>query len=80
MLVLDLPARDSICFAAKTNDREASLARILIVDDHPSVISGCRALLGAESGVEVIDAPDGAAGFAAFFKAKPRLAETPVST
>jgi DNA-binding NarL/FixJ family response regulator len=55
----------------KTNYREASLARILIVDDHPTVISGCRALLGAESGVDVIDAPNGAAGFAAFFKAKP---------
>jgi hypothetical protein len=55
----------------KADDREASLVRILIVDDHPIVISRCRALLGAESGVEVIDAPDGAAGFAAFFKAKP---------
>ena len=45
--------------------------RVLIVDDHPIIVSGCRALLEGEPEVEVIEAPDGAAGFAAFFNVKP---------
>jgi two-component system, NarL family, invasion response regulator UvrY len=48
--------------------------RILIVDDHPIVISGCRALLEADPDVEVVEAQDGAAGFAAFFSVKPDVA------
>jgi two-component system, NarL family, invasion response regulator UvrY len=48
--------------------------RVLIVDDHPIVISGCRALLEADPGVEVIEAQDGASGFAAFFDLKPDVA------
>ena len=48
--------------------------RILIVDDHPIVISGCRALLEADPSVEVVEAQDGAAGFAAFFTHKPDVA------
>ncbi len=50
------------------------LLRILIVDDHPIVISGCRALLEADPGVEVVEAQDGAAGFAVFFTHKPDVA------
>jgi two-component system invasion response regulator UvrY len=50
------------------------LLQVLIVDDHPIVISGCRALLEADPGVEVVDAQDGAAGFAAFFALKPDVA------
>ena len=45
--------------------------RVLIVDDHPIIVSGCRALLEGEPEVEVIEAQDGAAGFAAFFNLKP---------
>ena len=48
--------------------------RVLIVDDHPIVISGCRALLETDPGVEVVAAEDAAAGFAAFFAAKPDVA------
>jgi two-component system, NarL family, invasion response regulator UvrY len=48
--------------------------RVLIVDDHPIVISGCRALLETDPGVEVSEAEDGAAGFAAFFAVKPDVA------
>jgi len=40
--------------------------RVLIVDDHPIVISGCRALLEAEAGVEIFEAPDGKTGLASF--------------
>ena len=45
--------------------------RVLIVDDHPIIVSGCRALLEGEPHIEIIDAQDGAAGFAAFFNQKP---------
>ncbi len=50
------------------------LLRVLIVDDHPIVISGCRALLEADSRVEVREARDGASGFAAFFDQSPDVA------
>jgi two-component system, NarL family, invasion response regulator UvrY len=55
-------------------DEGFKLLRVLIVDDHPIVISGCRALLEADPGVEVVEAQDGAAGFAAFFTHKPDVA------
>ncbi len=45
--------------------------RVLIVDDHPIIISGCRALLEGEPDVEIVEAQDGAGGFAAFFNSKP---------
>jgi two-component system, NarL family, invasion response regulator UvrY len=54
--------------------REWDVLRVLIVDDHPIVISGCRALLETEPGVEVFEAQDGAAGFAAFFERRPDVA------
>jgi len=53
--------------------REAGL-RILIVDDHPVVISGCKALLAGEADVEVFDAADAAAGYEAFLKNSPDIA------
>ncbi len=48
--------------------------RVLVVDDHPIIISGCRALLEADPSVEVVEAQDGVAGFAAFFADKPDVA------
>ncbi len=50
------------------------LLRVLIVDDHPIVISGCRALLETDPRVEVLEAQDGASGFAAFFDHRPDVA------
>ena len=50
------------------------LLRVLVVDDHPIVISGCRALLETDPGVEVLEAQDGASGFAAFFNSRPDVA------
>jgi DNA-binding NarL/FixJ family response regulator len=41
--------------------------RVLIVDDHPIVVSGCKALLGVEPAIEVVDAADGEAGYLAYF-------------
>lgn len=41
--------------------------RLLIVDDHPVVVSGCRAIFGSRDDVEIRDAPDGERGVEAFF-------------
>jgi two-component system invasion response regulator UvrY len=48
--------------------------RVLIVDDHPIVVSGCRALLGAEPATEVVDAADGEGGYLTYFAEQPDVA------
>lgn len=48
--------------------------RVLIVDDHPIVVSGCRALLGADPAIEVAAAADAESGFAAYFAHRPEVA------
>src|SRR5271170_4495625 len=48
--------------------------RVLIVDDHPIVVSGCRALLGVDAAIEVIDASDGETGYSAYFADQPDVA------
>jgi len=48
--------------------------RVLIVDDHPIIASGCRALLETGSSVEIFEASDAKAGFAAFLARKPDVA------
>jgi two-component system, NarL family, invasion response regulator UvrY len=48
--------------------------RVLIVDDHPIVVSGCKALLAADPAIEVTDAPDGTQGHAAYFAQRPDVA------
>jgi two-component system, NarL family, invasion response regulator UvrY len=48
--------------------------RVLIVDDHPIIISGCRALLETDPSVELFEARDGATGFVAFFDCRPDVA------
>ena len=48
--------------------------RVLIVYDHPIVISGCRALLETEPGVEVFEAQEADSGFAAYFDLEPDVA------
>jgi two-component system invasion response regulator UvrY len=45
--------------------------RVLIVDDHPIVASGCRALLTGDGDFEVIDAADAESGEAAFVASPP---------
>lgn len=45
--------------------------RILIVDDHPIVASGCRALFAADPGVEILEAADAETGLAAFTTGQP---------
>ena len=48
--------------------------RVLVVDDHPIVASGCRALLETDPDIEVFEASDGKAGYSAFFARKPDVA------
>ena len=47
---------------------------MLIVDDHPIIVSGCRALLETDADVEVFEAQDAKAGFAAYFAHDPDVA------
>jgi two-component system, NarL family, invasion response regulator UvrY len=53
------------------SSRRLKSVQVLIVDDHPIIVSGCRALLEGEPEIEVVEAQDGAAGFAAYFNHKP---------
>jgi DNA-binding NarL/FixJ family response regulator len=45
--------------------------RILIVDDHPIVASGCRALLAGEAAVEILEASDAESGEGVFVTERP---------
>ena len=45
--------------------------RVLIVDDHPIVASGCRALLAGEAGILILEASDAESGERAFITEKP---------
>ena len=48
--------------------------RLLIVDDHPVVVSGCRAIFGARDNVEIVDVADGERGVEAYFKSGAHVA------
>jgi DNA-binding NarL/FixJ family response regulator len=45
--------------------------KVLIVDDHPVVISGCKSLFAADTTVKIEGAPDAKSGFRAFVNKKP---------
>lgn len=45
--------------------------RVLIVDDHPIVASGCRALLADDPGIAILEAADAESGERAFVAEKP---------
>ena len=48
--------------------------KVLIVDDHPIVVSGCRSLLAPESDFEVISASNAADALAAWSRHAPDVA------
>lgn len=48
--------------------------RILIIEDHPIVIAGCRALLADDATVTVEDARTGAEGLASYQRERPDIA------
>lgn len=48
-----------------------SSTRLLIVDDHPMVISGCRSLFASDADVEIEEANDAKSGHRAFVRTHP---------
>jgi two-component system invasion response regulator UvrY len=47
--------------------------RVLIVDDHPIVASGCRALLAGDSGIAILEASDAESGEGVFVAERPDI-------
>jgi two-component system invasion response regulator UvrY len=45
--------------------------RVLIVDDHPIIVSGCTAMLAGESDIEVFDARDAESGLQVYVEKNP---------
>jgi DNA-binding NarL/FixJ family response regulator len=52
-------------------DTAKSPTRVLIVDDHPVVVSGCRSLFASDSSVKIDDAADAKSGYKAYSSRKP---------
>jgi DNA-binding NarL/FixJ family response regulator len=52
-------------------DTQKTLTRVLIVDDHPVVLSGCRALFAGDSSIRIDEASDAKSGHRAFSQKKP---------
>jgi DNA-binding NarL/FixJ family response regulator len=48
--------------------------RVLIVDDHPVVVSGCRAIFASDRSVQIISAPNEREGLDAYRQSKPHVA------
>ena len=47
--------------------------KVLIVDDHPVVVSGCRSLFASDSSVKIEGAGNAKAGYTAFMDGKPDI-------
>ena len=52
-------------------DTPKSAMRILIVDDHPVVVSGCRSLFASDKSVKIEEAADAKAGHRAYVQKRP---------
>jgi DNA-binding NarL/FixJ family response regulator len=52
-------------------DTSKSAIRILIVDDHPVVLSGCRSLFASDASVKIDEAGDAKAGHRAYIQKRP---------
>jgi len=52
-------------------DNAKSTIRVLIIDDHPVVLSGCRSLFAGDSTVRIEEAADAKSGHRAFAQKKP---------
>ncbi|MGY3129581.1 DNA-binding NarL/FixJ family response regulator [Bradyrhizobium sp. USDA 4501] len=53
------------------HDTSKSSMRVLIVDDHPVVVSGCRSLFASDKAVKIEEAADAKAGLRAFTQRRP---------
>jgi DNA-binding NarL/FixJ family response regulator len=52
-------------------DTRKAVTKILIVDDHPVVVSGCRSLLAADKSLKVDEAGDAKTGHRVFMQKRP---------
>jgi DNA-binding NarL/FixJ family response regulator len=52
-------------------DADKNPTKLLIVDDHPVVLSGCRSLFAGDSSVKIDEASDGKSGHRAYLHRKP---------
>lgn len=52
-------------------DTAKAPTRILIVDDHPVVLSGCRSLFASDTSVKIEEATDAKSGYKAYASRKP---------
>jgi DNA-binding NarL/FixJ family response regulator len=48
--------------------------KVLIVDDHPVVVSGCRAIFAGDRSVQIISAPNEREGLEAYRQSRPHIA------
>jgi DNA-binding NarL/FixJ family response regulator len=48
--------------------------KVLIVDDHPVVVSGCRAIFASDRSVQIISAPNEREGLEAYRQSRPHIA------
>src|ERR1700759_5608544 len=51
--------------------QDPAKTRILIVDDHPVVLSGCRSLFASDTSVKIEEAADARSGYKAYASRKP---------
>ncbi len=52
-------------------DTQKTSTRILIVDDHPVILSGCKSLFAGDTSVKIDEAGDAKSGHRAYFQKKP---------
>jgi DNA-binding NarL/FixJ family response regulator len=52
-------------------DTDKTSTKVLIIDDHPVVLSGCRSLFAGDSSVQINEASDGKSGHRAYLHKKP---------
>src|SRR5215470_11695879 len=52
-------------------DTSKAATKVLIVDDHPVVVSGCRSLFASDSSVRIEEAGDAKSGHRAYFQKRP---------
>jgi DNA-binding NarL/FixJ family response regulator len=55
--------------AVQNNPKRAT--RILVVDDHPVVVSGCRSLFASDKSVKIEEAADAKGGYRVFMQKRP---------
>jgi DNA-binding NarL/FixJ family response regulator len=55
------------------SDNQKLATKVLIVDDHPVVVSGCKSLFASDSSVRIEGAGNAKAGYQAFVQDKPDI-------